>query len=446
MEDEKSLNNMDINELALLLIREPDRVREVCSVIDDISALYDAIIQYRLPEGAIVDDDDWQNNNEIQLALDSLSDYLGYDIENPNDDYEIDDEEILSNPHIDEFRQKLKEDMAYGATPSELRTMCEDRGYMLEEVFDMDTLIELYESFGYTYDPNNDSLTKIERKPDSKELLDWLEGSENRPTNLKRARNLEELSTAELADVLIRNPEWADKIFSITSDIQELYNILQDKLVSPEKLSRDWQLDHNRQVRQAMQSITGHLKNDRNYQIWELVWDKFSEDREVLSKNYQTFRTTLTPYFSSGMTPEELKKICEDAGYRLEEVYPLDSLKRAYAEYGYDYHSDSKSITRNEEVRFLIEAEEELDSFYAENPEMDDRPDSTIPEWMTPEEFGIVMSTDASINEFGEIIRPGISPLQQKKAERDSLQATADKYTEVETLIAKQTEKTGEQK
>lgn len=443
MENEKSLNDMTINELALLLIREPDRVREICSAIDDVSELYDAIIQYRLPDAAIVDDDDWQNNNDIQLALDSLSDYLGYDIDK---EYEIDDEYIESIPYDEEFAQKLKNDMAYGATPTELREMCEDRGYKLDEIFDTVTLIELYESFGYTYEPDNDSLTKIERKPESKELLDWLEGREDSPTTLKRARNLEELSNAELADVLIRRPDWAEKIFSITSDIQELYNILQEKIVSPEQLSRYWQLDHNRQVRQAMQSITGHLKNDRNYQIWELVWDKYSEDSDSLSKNYQNFRATLTPYFSSGMAPEELKKMCEDAGYKLEEVYPEDTLKRAYAQFGYEYHSDSRSITRNEEIRFFIEAEEELEDFYSENPDMDDRPDSPIPEWMTPEEFGEAMSVDASINEFGEIIRPGKSPLQQKKAERDSLQETAKKYTEMEALIAKQSEKTGEQK
>lgn len=442
MENEKSLNDMTIDELALLLMRYPERVREICSVVEDISELYNAITDYRLPDGAIVDDKDVQNNYDVQQALESLSDYLGYDIDNED---ELDEGYIESNPY-NEFAQSLKEDMAYGATPSDLREMCEARGYSLDEIFDTTTLIELYESFGYTYDPENDSLTKIERKPESKEVLDWLEGKEESPSTLKRARNLEELTNAELADVLIRRPDWAEKIFSITSDIQELYNILEEKIVSPEQLSRYWQLDHNRQVRQAMQSITGHLKNDRNYQIWEQVWDKYSEDSDSLSKNYQTFRATLTPYFSSGMTPEELKKICEDAGYKLEEVYPEDTLKRAYAEFGYEYHSDSKSITRNEEVRFFIEAEEELDNFYSENPDMDDRPDSPIPEWMTPEEFGEAMSVDASINEFGEIIRPGKSPLQQKKAERDSLQETAKKYTELEALIAKQSEKAGEQK
>lgn len=61
-----------------------------------------------------------------------------------------------------------------------------------------------------------------------------------------------------------------------------------------------------------------------------------------------------------------------------------------------------------EEITFedLLEAEEALDDFYKENPELDDRPDSTIPEWMTPEEFGEAMSVDPYINEYGEIIRP----------------------------------------
>lgn len=186
MENEKSLNDMTIDELALLLMRYPERVREICSVVEDISELYNAITDYRLPDGAIVDDKDVQNNYDVQQALESLSDYLGYDIDNED---ELDEGYIESNPY-NEFAQSLKEDMAYGATPSDLREMCEARGYSLDEIFDTTTLIELYESFGYAYDPENGSLTKIERKPESKEVLDWLEGKEESPSTLKRARNL----------------------------------------------------------------------------------------------------------------------------------------------------------------------------------------------------------------------------------------------------------------
>ena len=69
MENEKSLNDMTIDELALLLMRYPERVREICSVVEDISELYNAITDYRLPDGAIVDDKDVQNNYDVQQAL-----------------------------------------------------------------------------------------------------------------------------------------------------------------------------------------------------------------------------------------------------------------------------------------------------------------------------------------------------------------------------------------
>lgn len=263
--------------------------------------------------------------------------------------------------------------------------------------------------------------------------------------DVKRARNLDELSKEELADVLIRRPDWADAIFSVTDNIQELYQILQDKLISPEQLRHDWQLDHNRTVRQAMQSISGHLNNDPNYKVWEQVWDKYEEDLKSESKNRQSFRDTLEHCFSSGLSIEELKKICEEDGYKLEELYGSMSLKMAYAKYGYEYHEDSNSITRNEEARTNIETDEALEEFYLENPDMDDRPDSPIPEGMSIEEYSEAMET--YINEFGEIIRPNnlvMSSLQQKETELASLKAEEKTISEVETLIKKQKEKEGQ--
>lgn len=89
----------------------------------------------------------------------------------------------------------------------------------------------------------------------------------------------------------------------------------------------------------------------------------------------------------------------------------LGKLSRDYlyeeADYELDLFEEQPEITIDD----LREADEELEEFYAENPKMDDRPDSPIPEGMSIEEFSEAMG--AYINEFGEIIRPTQTTVQQ---------------------------------
>lgn len=116
------------------------------------------------------------------------------------------------------------------------------------------------------------------------------------------------------------------------------------------------------------------------------------------------------------------------------------------------------------EFELLSEAEEELEEFYAEHPEFDNRPDTQIPEGMSIDEFSEAMG--ASINEFGEIIRPAgqdstksdippellawlnedSTPLKKREEQLVALEKEAKTISEAEALISKQSQKTGEQK
>ena len=100
----------------------------------------------------------------------------------------------------------------------------------------------------------------------------------------------------------------------------------------------------------------------------------------------------------------------------------------------------------------------------AEHPEFDNRPDSQIPEGMSVDEFSEAMG--ASINEFGEIIRPAgqdsaksdippellawlnedSTPLKKREEQLVALEKEAKTISEAEALISKQSQKTGEQK
>lgn len=261
---------------------------------------------------------------------------------------------------------------------------------------------------------------------------------------IAKARDINEMSTEELADVLIRRPDWADAICKI-ADVSKLQGILQKKLIPLDQIHYDWNLEHNLNIRKALQSISGHLMGDPNYQIWEQTWDKYSKDLDSLQKNCQSFRVSIEHYFAEGLSPQELSKICEEQGYNLAELYRGTALTDEYKKYGYKYDSNSKTISPIEEIRAQIESEEELERFYIDNPDFDDRPDSLIPEGISSEEYEEIAG--AYINEFGEIVRQErqkISLLQHMETTLSSLEEEEKTISETEKLIDKQTEKEGQ--
>lgn len=107
----------------------------------------------------------------------------------------------------------------------------------------------------------------------------------------------------------------------------------------------------------------------------------------------------------------------------------------------------------------LREAEEELEEFYAEHPEADNRPNSQMPEGMSIEEYSEAMGVH--INEFEEIIRPSgqenaksdispelsawlngeSTPLKKREEQLVALEEEAKTISEAEALIDKQNAK-----
>lgn len=142
----------------------------------------------------------------------------------------------------------------------------------------------------------------------------------------------------------------------------------------------------------------------------------------------------------------------------------LEKLSRDYLYEEPPYGDLDLEAETETEFDFLSEAEEELEEFYAEHPEFDNRPDSQIPEGMSIDEFSEAMG--ASINEFGEIIRPAgqdstksdippellawlneeSTPLKKREEQLVALEEEAKTISEAEALISKQNQKAGEQK
>ena len=137
----------------------------------------------------------------------------------------------------------------------------------------------------------------------------------------------------------------------------------------------------------------------------------------------------------------------KEALWTLSEDYLHDEL---------EYEDEEQPVITLED---LTEADKELEEFYTEHPEMDNRPDSQIPEGMSMEEYSEAMGVH--INEFGEIIRPQksieqdeelmawlngskMSPLKTREEQLSKLEKEAKIISEAEALIDKQTEKEGQ--
>lgn len=134
----------------------------------------------------------------------------------------------------------------------------------------------------------------------------------------------------------------------------------------------------------------------------------------------------------------------------------LRTLSKDYLHDELEYEDEEEPVITLED---LTEADIELEEFYTEHPEMDNRPDSQIPEGMSIEEYSEAMGVH--INEFGEIIRPQksieqndelvawlkggkTSPLKTREEKLSKLEKEAKTISEAEALIVKQTEKEGQ--
>lgn len=212
MEDEKELSKMSIYELADMLISNPEMADEIFQVISleekDMDEFYNAVKSNILPNEVITEDYDIEYNESVQKALELIAEHCGYASISA---YEFDeDSRETQKRHYEEirdFQNRLDDEIAYGATPDELREYCEMYGYKLEEWYDMDTLQEKYKHYGYEYNPEDNSMSKIvkEKQPQNQAFLDWLEGGDKKTTPLQQKET--ELSSLEVEAKTISEAE-----------------------------------------------------------------------------------------------------------------------------------------------------------------------------------------------------------------------------------------------
>lgn len=156
------------------------------------------------------------------------------------------------------------------------------------------------------------------------------------------------------------------------------------------------------------------------------------------------------------LLPDSIVFDDSEMNYNLTIKEALRILSEDYLHDELEYEDEEQPVITLED---LTEADIELEEFYTEHPEMDNRPDSQIPEGMSVEEYSEAMGVH--INEFGEIIRPQksieqndelvawlnsgkMSPLKTREEQLSKLEKEAKTISEAEALIDKQTEKEGQ--
>lgn len=250
---------------------------------------------------------------------------------------------------------------------------------------------------------------------------------------------IQEMNDEQLAEEIMEHPEMAEYIVPFVDDLSAFYDIIAENYIPDCYVVSDEEARLNRWIPKILGEIKDYLHNGLNCYSFE----EYEQDR-YKRKKHEVFMEILDEEIGYGATPEYLIEYCEEKGYHLDEIYDVASLSERYKYWRItDY--DEATIAKAFESKRQARLEDELEKFFEEHPDMDDRPDSQIPEGMRPEEYSEAMGI--SINEFEEIIRnqkTKLTPLQQKEAELSALEAKEKKILEEEALMNKQKQKEGQ--
>lgn len=314
------------------------------------------------------------------------------------------------------------------------------------------------------------------------------------------------LQLDELAEVFVKHPILQDSILRISDPI-ELYNAIYDneventnpidyegdskghektksKYIRALNYIKEYVYEHGYEfegttIQQVIENAPVEVEDwdDPHQTGWKAKLEVEKRTKKLLDEilknpdrmdavfrsNPDSYLLDLYDALKSELLPDSI--IFDDAEMYHNSVIKeaLEKLSRDYLheelDDGYlDSYEEEPEITTDD----LRKADEELEEFYAEHSEMDDRPDSQIPEGMSQEEYSQAMG--AYINEFGEIVRPSeqesakidsnpellawlngeSTPLQKREEQLATLEAEAKTISEAEALIDKQNAKKGQ--
>lgn len=316
------------------------------------------------------------------------------------------------------------------------------------------------------------------------------------PNILEELVQESELDYDDLAVVFVKHPMLQDTILRY-KDPNELYNAVYESQVenaNPADYEHDWdeyKIVHEEYVN-ALNAIKNYVFESPEYSDTQLAdalayapvevtnWDAPYWNIQQI-ENEMVLEELVDKILSNPEEMDEVFRTTDDLQALYEalenEIYPdnivfddsemdhnliireaLEKLSKNYViDENLDYVDEEVSLITDEDLK---EADEQLEEFFAEHPELDDRPDSQIPEGMSIDEYADTIGV--TINEFGEIIREGkqktktsipseleawlngrMSPLKKREEELSKLEKEEKTISEAEALIDKQNAKKG---
>lgn len=171
MEVEKRLNEMSINELVDVILKNPDRMDEVFRATGDLSELYDALESELLPDSIVFDDAEMNHNLKIREALTTLEkDYLYEEPEYV--DLELEGYELgLTSDDLREAEEELEEFYAEHPEADNRPNSQMPEGMSIEEY--SEAMGVHINEFGEIIRPSGQENAKSDISP---ELSAWLNG------------------------------------------------------------------------------------------------------------------------------------------------------------------------------------------------------------------------------------------------------------------------------
>ena len=197
MENEKNLNEMSIDELIDVILKNPEKMDEVFRATDDLQELYDALESELFPSEIVFDDAEMNQNLIIQQALDKLSKNYLYEELDYEDIESYEEQPSLTDEDLREADEELEEFYAEHSEEDDRPDSQIPEGMSQEEY--LETMGVSINEFGEIIRPNNQT------KPD-KELMDWLNSGNSSPLKKRKeqlAKLEKEALTISKAEALI---------------------------------------------------------------------------------------------------------------------------------------------------------------------------------------------------------------------------------------------------
>ena len=145
----EQIREMDDTELANEILKHPEMGEFIFPFVDDLSAFYDEINEYYIPDSEVVSDEEARLNRWVPTVLRQIKRYVREELHYK--DFDEYDEARYNKIQYKNFLRNLEDMISFGYSPEEVIEFCEEQGYNFDDLYDATSLRDAYESNNIDY-------------------------------------------------------------------------------------------------------------------------------------------------------------------------------------------------------------------------------------------------------------------------------------------------------